>query len=364
MKYPVYQPCLIGNEKKYVDECLDTSWISSKGHFVTDFENNFAQYIGMKHGVAVFNGTVALHLALLSLGIKEGDEVIVPSFTYVASANPVVMVGATPVFVDSLMSSWQMDPEDIERNITSKTKAIIAPHMYGHPCDMDAICKICKDRGLKLVEDCAEAIGSKYHGKKTGSFGDISCFSFFGNKTITCGEGGMVLTNNDELYRKAANLKNQGLSPIREYWHDVVGYNYRMTNIQAAIGLAQLEHIEPIIKAKIDNANWYMEELAGLPVVFHKPAEESIVHTYWMCSILCVDLKTRDGLRALLKKNGVETRPTFPTIHRMPMYLKGNGSHFPIAEALAERGINLPSYPQLSREDVHNICNIIRSYFK
>lgn len=364
MKYPVYQPCLTGNEKKYVDECLETSWISSKGHFVTDFENAFSNYIGVKHGVAVFNGTVAIHLALMALGIKEGDEVIVPSFTYVASANPVVMVGATPIFVDSLISSWQMNPEDIKRKISKNTKAVIAPHMYGHPCDMDAICKICKEYNLFLIEDCAEAIGSQYHGKMIGSFGDISCFSFFGNKTITCGEGGMVVTNDDELYRKAANLKNQGLSPIREYWHEVLGYNYRMTNIQAAIGLAQFEHIEPIIKAKIDNASWYMEELADLPIVFHKAAEENIIHTYWMCSILCEDIQTRDNIRLLLKNNGIETRPTFPTIHRMPMYLNNNDNNeFPVAQALAEKGMNLPSYPQLSRENIHAICKVIRSYF-
>lgn len=363
MKYPVYQPCLTGNEKKYVDECLETSWISSKGHFVTDFENVFSNYIGVKHGVAVFNGTVAIHLALMSLGIKEGDEVIVPSFTYVASANPVVMVGAKPVFVDSLLSSWQMDPEDIKNKLTVKTKAVITPHMYGHPCDMDAICKICKDNNLYLIEDCAEAIGSQYHGKMIGSFGDISCFSFFGNKTITCGEGGMVLTNDDELYHKAANLKNQGLSPVREYWHDVVGYNYRMTNIQAAIGLAQFEHIEPIIQAKIDNATWYMEELANLPVVFHKPSEKGIVHTYWMCSILCEDMYTRDHLRSYLKENGVETRPTFNTIHTMPMYIDNNNRGFPVAQSLAERGMNLPSYPQLTRNDIKEICNIIRDFY-
>lgn len=364
MKYPVYQPCLTGNEKKYVDECLDTSWISSKGHFVTDFENAFSKYIGVKHGVAVFNGTVAIHLALMALDIKAEDEVIVPSFTYVASANPVVMVGAKPVFVDSLMSSWQMDPEDVKRKITPQTKAVIAPHMYGHPCDMDAICKICKEHNLYLVEDCAEAIGSQYHGKMIGSFGDISCFSFFGNKTITCGEGGMVLTNDDELYRKAANLKNQGLSQVREYWHDVVGYNYRMTNIQAAIGLAQFEHIESIIKDKINNANWYMEELADLPVIFHKPAENNIVHTYWMCSILCEDMKTRDGVRTHLKENGIETRPTFNTIHTMPMYFGSNQRAFPVANALAKQGMNLPSYPQLCKDDIVYISQCIKSYYK
>ena len=228
---------------------------------------------------------------------------------------------------------------------------------------MDALCKICKENHLYLIEDCAEAIGSQYHGRMIGSFGDISCFSFFGNKTITCGEGGMVVTNDDELYRKAANLKNQGLSPVREYWHDVVGYNYRMTNIQAAIGLAQFEHIDPIIKEKINNAEWYMEGLAGLPIVFHKPAEKDIVHTYWMCSILCENIVTRDGLREYLKENGVETRPTFNTIHTMPMYLNPSIGAFPVAEALAERGMNLPSYPQLTQGNILEICNIIRSFF-
>lgn len=281
-----------------------------------------------------------------------------------ASANPVMMVGATPIFVDSLMSSWQMDPEDVRHKVTVRTKAIIVPHMYGHPCDMDALCKICQDNNLYLIEDCAEAIGSQYHGKMIGSFGDISCFSFFGNKTITCGEGGMVLMNDNNLYRKADNLKNQGLSAIREYWHEVVGYNYRMTNIQAAIGLAQFEHIEPIIEAKIKNAEYYMKELFDLPVIFHKPSESNVVHTYWMCSILCCDKVTRDGLRDFLKKHGVETRPTFNPIHEMPMYLRKGGNTFPVAEALAERGMNLPSYPQLTIENIHEICELIRSYFK
>lgn len=363
MKYPVYQPCLDGNEKKYVNECLDTSWISSKGHFVTDFETSFANYIGTRYAVSVFNGTVAIHLALMALGIKPGDEVIVPSFTYVASANPIVMIGATPVFVDSLISSWQIDPDDIKRNITSRTKAVIVPHMYGHPCDMDTICNICNENNLFIIEDCAEAIGSQYHNRMIGSFGDVSCFSFFGNKTITCGEGGMLLTNDESIYRKAANLKNQGISSVKEYWHDVVGYNYRMTNIQAAIGLAQFEHINSIINSKINIAHWYMEELVDLPVVFHKPAEDNIVHTYWMCSILCENQRTRDDLREYLKVNGVETRPTFNTIHTMPMYLKTEGREFKVAQLLAERGMNLPSYPQLSKTDIVEICMLIKRFF-
>lgn len=241
MNYPVYQPSLTGNEKRYVNECLDTAWISCKGHFVTDFENAFADFIGVKHGTGVCNGTVAIHLAASALGLSAGDEVICPSFTYIASANPFEQLGCKVVFCDSLHDSWQMDPADVERKITSKTKALMVVHLYGHPADMDSLSALAKKHHLFLIEDCAEAIGTRYKGKCVGSFGDIACFSFFGNKTITCGEGGMVVCNNDELFERAKHLKGQGVVSWREYWHDVSAYNYRMTNIQAAIGLAQFE---------------------------------------------------------------------------------------------------------------------------
>lgn len=241
MKYPVYIPSLSGNEKKYVNECLDTSWISSKGHFVNEFETEFSKYIGVKHSTSVCNGTVAIHLAAASLGLGPGDEVICPSFTYIASANPFKQLGCNIIFCDSQKDSWQMDPEDIEKRITPKTKAVIAVHLYGHPCNMNKICALAQKYNLFLIEDCAEAIGSCYQGKHVGTFGDIACFSFFGNKTITCGEGGMVVCNNDELYERAKHLKGQGVVSWKEYWHDISAFNYRMTNIQAAIGLAQLE---------------------------------------------------------------------------------------------------------------------------
>lgn len=361
MKYPVYIPLLDGNEKKYVDECLDSTWISSKGHFVNDFEKAFAAYIGKDYATGVFNGTVAIHLAMVALGLKEGDEVIVPTFTYVASANPILMVGATPVFVDSLKEGWQMDPEDVKRRITPKTKAIVAVHLYGHPCDMDAIMEIAKEHNLYVIEDCAEAIGSEYKGKKVGSFGDISCFSFFGNKTITTGEGGMVMTNDADLYEKCCHYKAQGVSKTREYWHDVVGYNYRMTNIQAAIGLAQLEKIEEKVSKKEQLGQWYADLLKDTPLVFHTP-QPNIRHTYWMCSVLAQDEEERIALRHYLADNGIETRPTFPTIHKMPMYdVKDT---FPIGEYLSSRGINLPSYPALTKEDVKNICNTIKQFYE
>ena len=212
-KYAVYQPSLNGNEKKYVNECLDSTWISSKGKFVNEFEKAFSGYIGVKHGTGVCNGTVAIHLALVALGLGKGDEVIVPTFTYIASANPILQVGATPVFADSRADTWQLDAEDVKAKITPKTKAIMVVHLYGHPCDMDAIMAIAKDFNLFVIEDCAEAIGSEYKGKKVGSFGDVACFSFFGNKTITCGEGGMVLTNSDYLYGRLVHFKGHHSSP-------------------------------------------------------------------------------------------------------------------------------------------------------
>ncbi len=360
MKYPVYIPLLDGNEKKYVDECLDTSWISSKGHFVSDFERAFAAYIGKEYATGVFNGTVAIHLAMVALGLKEGDEVIVPTFTYVASANPIIMVGAKPVFVDSLMDGWQMDPADVERKITDKTKALVVVHLYGHPCDMDAIMSIARKHKLFVIEDCAEAIGSEYKGKKVGSFGDISCFSFFGNKTITTGEGGMVMTNDADLYEKCCHYKAQGVSKTREYWHDVVGYNYRMTNIQAAIGLAQLEKIEEKVSKKELLGQWYAHYLKETPLVFHLP-RPNVRHTYWMCSVLARNEKERKDLREYLAENGIETRPTFPAIHNMPMY--NTKEHFPIAEELSTRGINLPSYPALGEQDIIQICSIIKRFY-
>ena len=360
MKYPVYIPLLDGNERKYVDECIDTSWISSRGHFVNDFEKAFASYIGMKYATGVCNGTVAIHLAMVALGIKKGDEVIVPTFTYVASANPIIMVGATPVFVDSKKDDWQMDPEDVRCKITSNTKAIVAVHLYGHPCDMDPIMKIAKENNIYVIEDCAEAIGSEYHGKKIGSFGTVACFSFFGNKTITCGEGGMVMTNDENLYDLLCHYKAQGVSKTREYWHDVVGYNYRMTNIQAAIGLAQLEKVEEKVSKKEQLGQWYQKYLKDTPLVFHTPLP-NVRHTYWMCSVLAKDAQDRISLRKFLADNGIETRPTFPTIHEMPMY--DVKESFPVGKDLSERGINLPSYPALEEQDIINICEAIKSYY-
>lgn len=361
-RIPVYQPELSGNEKKYVNECLDTAWISSQGEFVKKFENQFATYIGIDHAVAVSNGTVALHLALLALGISEEDEVIVPTFTYIASVNAITYTGATPVFVDSLESNWQVSPEDIKKKITAKTKAIMVVHLYGHPCDMHAIMKIAKENDLFVVEDCAEAFGSKIGEQHVGTFGDVSTFSFYGNKTITCGEGGMVVTNDDTLNDRMLHLKGQGLAQHRQYWHDIVGYNYRMTNICAAIGLAQLEQADIFIAKKRQVAKWYQEFLQDTPVTFHEEME-GVTHSYWMCSILLPKSEQRDLLREELDKNGVETRPLFYPVHTMPMYAKQYQRHA-VAENLGWRGMNLPSWPGLTKEDVKRICSIIIGFFK
>lgn len=361
MKIPVYQPSLTGNEKKYVDECLDTAWISSKGKYNDLFAQKFSEYVGAKYATTVTNGTLALHLALLALGIGAGDEVIVPSFTYIASANAVRYTGANVVFADSLNETWQIDPDDISRKITSKTKALMPVHLYGHPCEMDTIMRIAKENSLFVIEDCAEAIGSEYCGRKVGSFGDIAAFSFFGNKTITCGEGGMIVTNDKALFERAVHLKGQGLASHREYWHDIIGYNYRMTNIAAAIGLAQLEHVEEFIVKKIYIANKYKENLKGLPIKVHSQ-DENVRHTYWMVSIVCDDIDDRDKLREYLKVNGIETRPTFYPIHMMPMY-SDKYKRLPVAERIGLSGINLPSYPALSDREIEYICANIKSYF-
>lgn len=360
-KYPVYRPSLLGNEKKYLNECIDTSWISSKGHFVNDFENAFKEYIGAKYATGVCNGTVAIQVAIKALGLTNEDEVICPTFTYIASANPITETGAKVVFVDSLADSWQMDPEDIERKITSKTKVIMVVHLYGHPCDMDRIMRLAQKHNLYVVEDCAEAIGSEYDNRKVGSFGDIACFSFFGNKTITCGEGGMVLTNSEYLHERICKIKGQGLAKYREYWHDTLGFNYRMTNIQAAIGLAQFEQIDKFIDKKRRIASWYKEFLGDLPVKFHNEIG-NVKHTYWMNSILVENIEERDLLREFLKEKGIETRPTFYPLHTMPIYSKKYEKHA-VAEDISLRGINLPSYPALEKDDVQIICNAIKDYY-
>lgn len=358
---PVYQPSLSGKEKEYVMDCLDSTWISSKGKYIQKFEEQFAAKIDVKHATTVSNGTVAIHLALLALGIGAEDEVIVPTLTYIASVNAISYTGAKPVFVDSLRNTWQIDPEDVRKKITSKTRAIMVVHLYGHPCDMDPIMELAREHNLFVIEDAAEAFGSRYKGKPVGGIGHIATFSFFGNKTITTGEGGMVVTNDQTLFDRAVHFKGQGLAAHRQYWHDVIGYNYRMTNICAAIGLAQLEQADQFIASKRQIAEWYKTGLADLPVEVHGQHGD-IFHSYWMVSVLAKDAAQRDALRKHLADAGIETRPLFYPVHTMPMYSTKFQRH-PVAEDLGWRGINLPSWPNLSETQVLYITETIVKFF-
>ncbi len=356
---PVYQPYLCGRETEYVNQCLASSWIS-KGDFNGRFERQFEEFLGDCHATSVSNGTTALHLALLALGIGPGDEVIVPTLTYIASVNMIAHSGATPVLVDSTVSSWQMDPEDVKRKITSRTRAVLAVHLYGQSCEMTALENICRENGLWLIEDCAEAFGSSYRGRNVGTFGDIATFSFFGNKTITTGEGGMVVSRDPKLLQKAIHLKGQAVSPSREYWHDALGFNYRMNNICAAIGLAQMESATEILKKKRQIAGWYREMLRGQPLELHEEAEGTH-HSFWLCSALAENERTRDDLRAAIRNEGIETRPVFHPAHTMPVF--SSTLPFPVAEDISRRGFSLPSYPALTEDLVGHVCRCIRDFF-
>lgn len=351
-------PVLGGNEKAYVADCLDSTWISSSGEYVNRFEAAFADFCGVKHAIACCNGTAALHLALLAVGIGPGDEVIVPTLTFVATANAVAYCGARPVFVDSDAETWNLNPSSIEKKITRRTKAIIAVHLYGHPAEMDPIIKIARRHDLFVVEDAAEAHGAEYKGKRVGSIGDISAFSFYGNKIITTGEGGMVVTNDAALAKKAAQFKGQGIDPKRRYWFPVIGYNYRMTNIAAAIGLAQLERIDWHLQRRLEIAAWYQEHLQNVPEVICQPEKPWAKHVYWMFSIVLGDgfPLSRDRLMDHLSERGVETRPIFHPMHTLPPYrgLPG-GRNYPVADRIAKRGLSLPTWGGLGHEDVKHV---------
>lgn len=357
---PVSEPNLCGNEEKYVLDCLRSTWISSRGAYISKFEGLFAEYVGVKHAITSTNGTTALHLVLLAANIGPGDEVIIPTLTYVASANAVRYVAADPVFVDCDPVYWNMSIENVEKAITPRTRAVMAVHLYGSPVDMGPLRELCRRHGLLLLEDAAEALGTKYMGVKAGKLGDLAAFSFFGNKTMTTGEGGMVTTDDDEMAERIRQLKNQGQSPTRTYWHDVVGYNYRMTNLQAAVGLAQLENLDMFVGRKRENAAWYRRYLSN-PEIQHSEEKAETVHSFWMYSILLKGAvgRHRDELVASLKHKGVETRTFFYPIHTLPMYCEQPEGAFPVAEDVAARGINLPSSTKLTEEDVVYVCNQI-----
>ena len=360
---PIAEPSLGEEELKNVTEAVKSGWISSKGKFIEEFEQNFSNYCNRRYGVVTSNGTVALHLALKALGIGKGDEVIVPDLTFVAVANTVTYCNAKPVFVDSHPDYWCIDPKKIEEKITSRTKAVIPVHLYGHPCDMDAIMKIAEEHNLYVIEDAAEAHGAEYKSKKVGSYGVVSCFSFYGNKIITTGEGGMCLTNDEELTENMRILRDHGMIPDKRYWYDVVGFNYRMTNLQAAVGVAQLKKLDEFVDKKRQIARWYAEELKDLKekgLIKLHPEMPGAKCVYWMYSILVEDEfgMNRDELVKRLEEKGIETRPFFYPMHVMPIYKNSEG--FPVAEEISRKGVNLPSGVSLMEGIIEKVVSTIK----
>lgn len=365
----VYEPVLDGNEMKYVAECVETGWVSSLGRYVTTFEAMFADYIGVQYGISCSSGTTALHLALLALGIGEGDEVIIPDFTLIVSANTVIQAGARPVLVDVDPQTWCIDPAQIEAKITPRTRAIMAVHMYGHPCDMKAICDIAQRHNLLVIEDCAESHGAEVNGRKTGSFADASCFSFYGNKILTTGEGGMVLTDNAETAERLRLLRNQAFREPR-FVHDVMGFNYRMTNIQAAIGVAQVEKVEEKIARKRWIGQAYNRLLEGEPDITRPHEVEWAKNVYWVYGILIGKGfgVGKDDLMRELKTKGVDTRSFFCPMHLQPVFQKGGDARFPdisgsypVSADLWSRGFYLPSGPGLTMNQLEQVVDTLLS---
>ena len=356
---PVAEPRLGQKELEYISDCITSGWVSSKGAYVNRFEREFATYCGCTHGAATFNGTIALHLILAALNIGPGNEVIVPTLTFISTANAVTYTGATPIFVDSEPETWCIDPEGIEAAITPRTKAIIPVHLYGHPADMDAINAIAERHGLTVIEDAAEAHGACYKGQRVGSLGNAAIFSFMGNKIMTTGEGGMVVTNDAALAERAIFLGNHARQPENPYWHTEIGFNYRMTNLQAALGVAQLEQIDEFIAIRRGNAAGYMSRLREVAWLRMPPQATWAESVYWMFAPLIEPEfgLDRDTVIQKLAQHGIGSRPFFSPIHTMPMYRTGQS--LPIAESLSARGINLPSGSTLTEAEIDRVCEVL-----
>ncbi|MBR3627892.1 MAG: DegT/DnrJ/EryC1/StrS family aminotransferase [Elusimicrobia bacterium] len=361
---------LNGNEKKYLLDCIDTGWISSAGKYVKDFERKFAKYCDSNYAISVTSGTTALHIALTVLGIRKGDEVIIPSFTMIACAFAVCYTGAKPVFVDVDKNTWTIDVNKIEEKITSKTKAIMPVHIFGNPCDMSKIIKIAKKYKLHVIEDCAEAHGATYKNKKVGSFSSISAFSFFANKNLTTGEGGMVVTNNENYYNKLKYYRNMcyPLDKPRTYEHFDIGFNYRMTNLQAAIGLAQTEKADYYKNLRIKNHELYKTYLKDLQGIIFQKDQKKSVNVAWMNVILVDEKKygkTKDQLVEYLKQNGVDTRFLFTGMHKQKClkdFKCDMSDKYPVTDMLTEKGFYLPSSSNLKKTEIRYICNLIKRF--
>lgn len=353
------QPQLNGNEYKYLMDAFLSTWISSTGKYVTQFEENFSKYCNVQYGVATSNGTTALHLALAALGIGRGDEVIVPDITFAATINAVIYTGATPVIVDIEEDSWCIDPGRIEKAITSNTKAVIPVHIYGQPCDMGRICEIAKEHNLYIIEDCAEAHGAEWGNRKVGSFGIISCFSFFGNKVLTTGEGGMCVTDSKELSERMRVLRDHGMSKERKYYHEVVGFNYRMTNMQAAIGVAQLEHIDEILGWRSELEETYRKAFAGISEVRMQGSDfADRKKIAWLVSVL-VDEDKRDMILQKLKDNNIDARAFFIPLSEMEIY-KNYARNCVKSKKISKMGLNLPTTYEINESKIEKIVQIIK----
>ena len=357
---PINQPVIGNNEKKYILEALETGWISSEGPFVERFENNFSLKVNRKYGVAVSSGTAALDIAVKALGIREGDEVIMPTFTIISCVSAVINSGATPIFIDADPKNWNMQINDIEGNITDRTKAIMAVHIYGLPVDMDPILEIANKFNLYVIEDAAQMHGQYYKESPCGSFGDISTFSFYANKHITTGEGGMLVTNNESLKNKCQLLRNLCFKEKQRFVHDEFGWNYRFTNIQAAIGLAQLERLDEIVQKKKLIGKWYNELFLNMPgITLPLEMTDYAENIYWVYGLVLDGNVDANIITNRLNENGIGTRPFFYPMHKQPVlktFIDYGSQQFPISERLAKQGFYLPSGLGLKQNDVERVA--------
>jgi perosamine synthetase len=355
----ISQPSITQKEIKYVTDAIKSGWVSSLGKYIDEFEEKFAKFCGTKYALTTSNGTTALHLTLVALGIKEDDEVIIPDFTFIATGSAVKYIGAKVISVDIEEDTLSIDPKAIERAITSKTKAIIPVHLYGYPADMIEINKIAKKHNLIVIEDAAEAHGATIGNQKVGSFGNAAIFSFYGNKIMTSGEGGMITTNDEKLYEKMKFLRDHAMSKAKRYWHEEVGFNYRMTNLQAALGMAQLERIDELLNRKREIFEWYREYLKDIANIKLNFQKDGFKNVYWMIclEVFGYDEKQRDALIEKLKEKGIDSRPFFYPVSDMSMYEKVDT---PITHKVYQRGINLPSYFDIQKENVKYICDVVR----
>ncbi|TDB79763.1 DegT/DnrJ/EryC1/StrS aminotransferase family protein [Micromonospora sp. KC721] len=362
-RYPVARPSLSDLEERYLLDAYRSGWISSQGPYLRRFEERFAARCGAGTAVATGNGTVALHLVLAAAGIGPGDEVVVPALTYVATANAVTYCGARPVFVDVSPQSWCLDPAQVAAVIGPRTRAVVAVDLYGHPANYDALRRLCRRHGLLLVADAAESFGALLHGRPTGDLADATTFSFFGNKVVTSGEGGCVTTSDPALAERMRLLRNQGMDPDRRYFFPVVGYNYRLTNLAAALLCAQLERADEIIARRDAVVAGYERELADHPFITTQPVVPGVRRAPWMAAFLVGppgDAQLRDELARVLDRHGVETRPFFVPLPQLPPYAGSGGEH-PVTLDLARRGINLPTYADLTDVDVKTIVERVRA---